>query len=186
MKRTTSGFTIVELLIVIVVIAILAAITIVAYNGIQSRANDSRIKTAVGQIEKSIQLYVAEYGPLSPGLGWYGTNPTDGNCTVSAGGWAAKQAYSHNCTLEYVLNEKKLLPDNFMVNLPHNKSQGATTGLQTIMFYRCTPVGSNYFALLWYLESPSPEETSSLNALKTQCGLGGVTYGMQAGKLIQA
>ena len=33
----SRGFTIVELLIVIVVIAILAAITVVAYNGIQNR-----------------------------------------------------------------------------------------------------------------------------------------------------
>ena len=33
-----KGFTIVELLIVIVIIGILAAITIVAYNGIQQRA----------------------------------------------------------------------------------------------------------------------------------------------------
>ena len=38
----TRGFTIVELLIVIVVIAILAAITVVAYNGIQQRANNAR------------------------------------------------------------------------------------------------------------------------------------------------
>jgi prepilin-type N-terminal cleavage/methylation domain-containing protein len=37
------GFTIVELLIVIVVIGILAAITIVAYNGIQSRAQVSAL-----------------------------------------------------------------------------------------------------------------------------------------------
>jgi prepilin-type N-terminal cleavage/methylation domain-containing protein len=36
MKRTMSGFTIVELLIVIVVIAILAAISVVAYTGIQN------------------------------------------------------------------------------------------------------------------------------------------------------
>ena len=35
-----SGFTIVELLIVVVVIAILAAISIVAYAGIQNRANE--------------------------------------------------------------------------------------------------------------------------------------------------
>jgi len=38
-----SGFTIVELLIVVVVIAILAAITIVAYNGIQNRAKSSAV-----------------------------------------------------------------------------------------------------------------------------------------------
>ncbi|MDN5835695.1 MAG: prepilin-type N-terminal cleavage/methylation domain-containing protein, partial [bacterium] len=33
-----KGFTLVELLIVIVVIAILAAITLVAYNGVQNKA----------------------------------------------------------------------------------------------------------------------------------------------------
>ena len=39
-----SGFTIVELLIVIVVIGILAAITIVAYNGIQQRARTATVQ----------------------------------------------------------------------------------------------------------------------------------------------
>ncbi|MEO8691834.1 MAG: prepilin-type N-terminal cleavage/methylation domain-containing protein, partial [Candidatus Saccharimonas sp.] len=40
-----SAFTIVELLIVIVIIAILATITIVAYNGITSRAHDASTKS---------------------------------------------------------------------------------------------------------------------------------------------
>lgn len=44
-SKNKNGFTIVELLIVIVVIGILAAITLVAYNGIQARANDTAIKS---------------------------------------------------------------------------------------------------------------------------------------------
>jgi len=44
MTEDNKGFTIVELLIVVVVIAILAAITIVAYNGVRSRAVESTLK----------------------------------------------------------------------------------------------------------------------------------------------
>jgi len=51
------GFTIVELLIVIVVIAILATISIVAYNGIQNRANDSAVQTDLKNIAKQFELY---------------------------------------------------------------------------------------------------------------------------------
>lgn len=63
------GFTIVELLIVIVVIAILAAITIVAFNGIQQRARDSDRKAAVASLTKALELYHADNGqyPVSSG-----------------------------------------------------------------------------------------------------------------------
>lgn len=54
MKHKHSGFTIVELLIVIVVIAILSAIIIVAYNGAQTRARDSKIQSDISQLQKAI------------------------------------------------------------------------------------------------------------------------------------
>jgi prepilin-type N-terminal cleavage/methylation domain-containing protein len=56
MKRTTSGFTIVELLIVIVVIAILATISIVAYNGVQDRAIATAVKADLATFAKKIEL----------------------------------------------------------------------------------------------------------------------------------
>lgn len=49
------GFTIVELLIVIVIIAILAAITIVAYNGIQTRAKASAVQATVNTVIKKAE-----------------------------------------------------------------------------------------------------------------------------------
>ena len=48
------GFTIVELLIVIVVIGILAAITIVAYNGVQTRALASKRQADVNAYVKAV------------------------------------------------------------------------------------------------------------------------------------
>ncbi len=56
-KVKQSGFTIVELLIVIVVIAILAAITIVAYNGIQNRAKSSASQSLAANVAKKIEAY---------------------------------------------------------------------------------------------------------------------------------
>jgi prepilin-type N-terminal cleavage/methylation domain-containing protein len=50
-----TGFTIVELLVVIVVIAILAAITIVAYNGIQDRARVSALSSELTQVAKAVE-----------------------------------------------------------------------------------------------------------------------------------
>ncbi|MAU34013.1 hypothetical protein CL689_00060 [Candidatus Saccharibacteria bacterium] len=60
--RRDQGFTIVELLIVIVVIAILAAITIVAYNGITAQANTTASQATASSFIKKAEAYNAEQG----------------------------------------------------------------------------------------------------------------------------
>lgn len=56
------GFTIVEMLIVIVVIGILAAITVVAFNGIQQRAQYSKLSAGLNAYEKASQMYKVDNG----------------------------------------------------------------------------------------------------------------------------
>jgi prepilin-type N-terminal cleavage/methylation domain-containing protein len=62
LKKTNRGFTIVELLIVIVVIGILAALVIVTYNGIQQKARDTERKTDVNAIHGQVEAYYAQNG----------------------------------------------------------------------------------------------------------------------------
>ncbi len=62
----TYGFTIVELLIVIVVIAILAAITIVAFNGIQDRARASAAQSSAKQAYAKIHTYAIQNADRYP------------------------------------------------------------------------------------------------------------------------
>lgn len=61
-KHKVSGFTIVELLIVIVVIAILASISIVAYKNIQNRAYDAAVEADIATIIKKLELAKIDLG----------------------------------------------------------------------------------------------------------------------------
>lgn len=79
------GFTIVELLIVIVIIGILAAITLVTYNGAQVRARDSARIAKVTSIAKAIQLYYVDNGRYPPILDGHGVETTCGSQTENWG-----------------------------------------------------------------------------------------------------
>ncbi len=58
--KNEKGFTIVELLIVIVVIGILAAIVIVAFNGVQNQARVTGFKSDIASITKMAEAYNAD------------------------------------------------------------------------------------------------------------------------------
>jgi prepilin-type N-terminal cleavage/methylation domain-containing protein len=84
--KKPQGFTIVELLIVIVVIGILAAITIVAYNGIQVRARDTIRIHDIKSIQGVVEAYNAEHGsypmPANGSGNWSGLCSSFGSLTT--------------------------------------------------------------------------------------------------------
>lgn len=81
----TNGFTIVELLVVIVVIAILAAISVVAYTGIQNRAADS---AAESEAQQFIQTARLRYATIES----YGCTSCNTGAEITAAFSAASQA----------------------------------------------------------------------------------------------
>lgn len=60
--KTNRGFTIVELLIVVVVIAILASVTVVAYSGVKNKTDDTVTINAVNEWAKLLVMYATETG----------------------------------------------------------------------------------------------------------------------------
>jgi prepilin-type N-terminal cleavage/methylation domain-containing protein len=62
LKRKQEGFTIVELLIVIVVIGILAALVITTFTGIQQKARDTERQADVKALQGQVEAYYAQKG----------------------------------------------------------------------------------------------------------------------------
>lgn len=83
--RHYSGFTIVELLVTIVIIAVLAAIVTVSYRGVTSKANEAALVSDLTNASKKLAMYHAEYGayPSTDGLNastnWCPTLPKPDN-----------------------------------------------------------------------------------------------------------
>lgn len=62
LRGRSSGFTIVELLIVIVVIGILATLVIVTFSGIQQKGRNSQRQTDINAIQGHVEAFYAQNG----------------------------------------------------------------------------------------------------------------------------
>lgn len=154
MRKSASGFTIVELLIVIVVIAILAAISIVAYTGIQQRARDSQRKSDLAALAKAHAIYRIDNGPMGAGSGC--GNAGDG------GGWFNRTYSGYTSMHDCLKNAGALSAD---IQDPINSMLAAGVGLisHAYMQYTCTQSGITNTYIYASLES-EPQSTTALDA----------------------
>lgn len=156
--RKQTGFTIVELLIVIVVIGILAAITVVAYNGIQQRAQNSQTVAAVKDYEQMYIAYAVIHG-VYPGAftGNYclGEGYTDGFC------WDNRTYTTDTGIKAQLMEVASSLPNPSTVRVYRNATDGSRAGILYV----------NNYSLRYQLQGQS-----------TECGLPGATRSFTSGE----
>lgn len=127
--RHRLGFTLVELLIVIVVIAILAAISVVAYNGIQERSQATRAITIANSYIKLLKMYHVENGryPIVP----------DDTCLGDASDFPASSPYpagvclhrksgDHTSTSTSLMNSLRVygsLPNSLLQSVSYSSNE---------------------------------------------------------------
>ena len=147
LKTQNQGFTIVELLIVIVVVAILTALVISAYNSIQRNARDSKRRSDINQLIQAMNLMYINQNklPIEINAGYNNTGT----------GWTNNQNASYPISIV-----NRLVSEGYLGNGVGDPK--TLTGVGSYMHYRCNGV-SNKYAFFAKLENPKPEDNEGYN-----------------------
>lgn len=175
MKRGHKrGFTIVELMIVIVVIGILSSITAVMYTGAQTQSRNTQIIDIADKVVDSIKLFAVQQGHFP--RGGSGSSAAIGAGTECADGSTGWYSTGYLCHVNDTLVASNYLPSSVAAGIPSGYG---------MMVYT---YGTNQAMVFYTLQNPSATDTAKFNAQMTKCGLnpGGTvaqrdTNGMRGG-----
>ncbi len=78
MKDSNKGFTLIELMIVVVILGILSAIAIPKFRDVSESAKLASCRSNLRTIAGALQLYLAEHNQYPPGNGWKKLNTISG------------------------------------------------------------------------------------------------------------
>jgi prepilin-type N-terminal cleavage/methylation domain-containing protein len=137
LTKNQRGFTIVELLIVIVVIGILAAITIVTYNGIQQRSRNAQVIAGVEMYHKAIRSYHAVNASYPAGTGCLGANYPSNQCWQGDSGNITVNATLDNNLTSFISGKPTLATSLMSIGITNNIRAGAMYNASTskIVYY---------------------------------------------------
>lgn len=133
--KKTQGFTVVELLIVIVVLGILMTIGLIAYRGMQDRSLDSRREQDMASIKKALLLYNTKYGGVPTTFSAPRYNPQTG--VTGRGGWDSSTDADW---LVFLRNDYGTMPVDPLNTLSDGVSPVASNS--RAYFYYCYPNGT--------------------------------------------
>lgn len=93
--KRQSGFTLVELLIVVIILAILAAIVIPQFSSATTDAQEAALDSNLGSLRNAIELYKAQHIATGTNSGYPGSAASSTGCTTKGSGGAnTNQAFS--------------------------------------------------------------------------------------------
>jgi prepilin-type N-terminal cleavage/methylation domain-containing protein len=148
--KNSKGFTIVELLIVIVVIGILAALVLNSFRGVQERARDTERRTDINAQSTQLEVYYTDNGGYPQFTGQVNTDSwiTTNMKGADLNSWRAPGFNT-----------------NTMVNsATPSKDQYGYQALQDDGTTACTTAPCAKYKLFWYSEkTASVTEKDSLN-----------------------
>ena len=132
-STASRGFTIIELLIVIVIIGILVAITAVSYNGVTKSAKESALKSELKRISTSLELHKAKNGTYPTSLAT--AIPPIANPTTNAN---ITYAPLNNGTSYSLTATDTSNPSISLVQTPTTTAQSASSPIQTVTKANCS------------------------------------------------
>ena len=193
------GFTVVELIIVIVVIGILASTVMVSYTSMQAQARDAKLRNGASKIAEAIELLSIKQNmsPRETRSGWGSAAPiiTENGkqlCSPSASnptgaGFFGKGLYP--CTMQEVLVANGHLTSKFMDELPRNTKYASTTSAYSYMVYACSGAAAGDYGLFYTLEQPEQRDKDGFDQIMTDCSPGPSTatlegYNMRGAKYV--
>jgi len=113
-----KGFTIIEMLVVIAIIAVLASIVLVSVNGYMAKARDARRKAEIKQISIALEMNYAKHGAY--------TQPENMCSDTSYGGLGECGATGDSGDWDPSSDLRDLISDGFMNVLPKDPINSST------------------------------------------------------------